>query len=887
MLFREETGIFQGEINQEMKKIIGLLVAAIFLAIQLQAQLFTLGVTDSLTIRNVASDDLGFVFTVGQNSLGQGVVRKYTGAGSPSWTFLDGAGGTYGTNFKILEIAPTGDVYVGGSFGNGAVFAGNTITTSGGTDPMVAKLDAQGNLQWYVSYPGNGTSFEDVYDIRVTANGDVSILGYSNNSIVLNGNTVSTTGARPFFATFTSNGTFVNGGFANTATGACWNASFDNVGNIYATHFDSPNQTLSKFDSTGVLQWQISGTGNGEWWDLAVDSQGDVVAGGSFDGSFSMNGSTYTSTTMWDDLFIFKASSSGNFLWAKQFSSVEADNIYDIELNASDEIFICGIMGAPCNFDLITAPSQGGLETFLAKLAPSGSVEWATSGGNPSVDIQTGLHLNLVTGKLLLSATSAISTCTFGPLSMSVTNSYWVETIDHACTARGILFRDLDGNGLQGVGENGFARQVVQMTPGPLYGFSSPTGNYEIYSNIGNYSIGLPNMPLYHTYSGATIHAANYTALGQFDLLNDFALEPIPNMNDLRVHATALNYGARQGRTEGYVIQYENVGTTTLNGLVSFKYPAGSSFSYANPAPSGFFTASDSVEWNAGSLAPGQTGYIFVAIQMPTFYALNSQIPFHAHITPVIGDQAPGDNHRHFTHTVVGPYDPNIKQVYPEGDISPQFVAASEHLTYTVYFQNTGNDTAYFVRLEDTLSANLDLSTFEWLSSSHPNTWQINNDRRLRIDYDNIMLPDSFVDELGSHGFFQYRAKPLSSLQVGDEIHNRANITFDYNVPIVTNTTVTRVAVPVAVVPQTLEEALLKVFPNPTQGNLNFSLVGNLWGTSVSVAIHDIHGRKVRTVPPFSAGTQVDVSALPAGMYLCRAADARGKVIATVPFVKQ
>ncbi|PSJ23904.1 hypothetical protein B7P34_36265, partial [Streptosporangium nondiastaticum] len=57
-------------------------------------------------------------------------------------------------------------------------------------------------------------------------------------------------------------------------------------------------------------------------------------------------------------------------------------------------------------------------------------------------------------------------------------------------------------------------------------------------------------------------------------------------------------------------------------------------------------------------------------------------------------------------------FDPNIKEVYPT-TISPN---QSEWLTYTVHFQNTGNDTAYLVVLKDTLSQDLMPETFQYLA---------------------------------------------------------------------------------------------------------------------------------------------------------------------------
>jgi hypothetical protein len=52
------------------------------------------------------------------------------------------------------------------------------------------------------------------------------------------------------------------------------------------------------------------------------------------------------------------------------------------------------------------------------------------------------------------------------------------------------------------------------------------------------------------------------------------------------------------------------------------------------------------------------------------------------------------------------------------------------------------------------------------------------------------MLPDSTTDYEGSMGYFQYRLKALYLTCLnGTQIENTAYIYFDYNAPIVTNTT--------------------------------------------------------------------------------------------------
>ncbi|MBL0050524.1 MAG: hypothetical protein IPP29_02870 [Bacteroidetes bacterium] len=110
-------------------------------------------------------------------------------------------------------------------------------------------------------------------------------------------------------------------------------------------------------------------------------------------------------------------------------------------------------------------------------------------------------------------------------------------------------------------------------------------------------------------------------------------------------------------------------------------------------------------------------------------------------------------------------------------------------LDYVIYFQNTGNDTAFNVKVENIIPPQLDLGSFEYLSSSSPVNISLNSQSRLAsFEFPNIQLPDSNIDEPGSHGYIRYRIQPLKTLQVNDSISSYAAIYFDFNAPVITNT---------------------------------------------------------------------------------------------------
>lgn len=208
---------------------------------------------------------------------------------------------------------------------------------------------------------------------------------------------------------------------------------------------------------------------------------------------------------------------------------------------------------------------------------------------------------------------------------------------------------------------------------------------------------------------------------------------------------------------------------------------------YISPAPGALIpssSSSNSVTWNIpdyGSVNPDSAFNII--IQVDTTAQAGQQICFTVSVTPTAGDNNPSNNVLTHCFTVRTSYDPNNKEVSPAGRID----STQGWLTYTVNFQNTGNDTAIHIYIDDTLDTNLDMASFQLLAYSHPNVTQVLPGGVVKFNFPNIYLPDSNVNEPLSHGFVQYKVKVKDGLATGSGIRNKAYIYFDFNPPVETN----------------------------------------------------------------------------------------------------
>ncbi len=228
-------------------------------------------------------------------------------------------------------------------------------------------------------------------------------------------------------------------------------------------------------------------------------------------------------------------------------------------------------------------------------------------------------------------------------------------------------------------------------------------------------------------------------------------------------------------------------------------------------------------------------------------------------------------------------YDPNDKQAFPRGFTNQNIIPPNSQLEYLVRFQNTGNDTAFTVYVIDTLDQNLNVESLELGASSH--SYQISlqtiksGKTFIRWQFDNILLPDSNINELRSHGFVQYRISPKPGLALGSKVRNHAEIYFDFNPPVITNQTLTTfdnvtytdpslnnnvtVLVPTGVSASVRKR--MRLYPNPvtaSQLKIHFEESGRL-------TLFDAQGKEVWHSVSLQGDQTIPVH-LRTGMYLAR-----------------
>jgi hypothetical protein len=462
------------------------------------------------------------------------------------------------------------------------------------------------------------------------------------------------------------------------------------------------------------------------------------------------------------------------------------------------------------------------------------------------------------------------------------TNDFWVVKLaEHYNSITGKLYADLNSNNAQDAGEPVLANRKVTEQNTNRFGFSGWNGLYYVaVVDTGNYSVTAE--PLNNFTSAPLIHNAYFSSILQTDSLNDFAFQPNAVFNDLCITITPAT-AFRAGMNATYVINYENVGTTTMNNCSVIFFPH-SAVSYVGSNVTPFSVAPDSVFWNIGALTPFQTGSIVVTVNVTVGTPIGSTINSGVRIEPVSGDANPNSNTDYWVGLTTGAVDPNDILVNRITLFTTDF-PNPPFLEYIIRFQNVGNDTAFTVLIFNPIDTNkLELNTLDFVSSSHPVDMQyVLHERHMKFTFNNILLPDSTTNEPMSHGFVRYKIKPKPNLVVNDSISNDATIYFDFEAPLLTNTVVTTVVLPTGLndgIPAQ-DNVTVWVWPNPVKENLNVGIKLNS-SSEITIEVLNVLGQSVATkkIKGESGENRIDMphEELPAGEYLIKA-DIGGKLI--------
>jgi hypothetical protein len=277
-----------------------------------------------------------------------GWIGRY-GPGAPAW--VDRIVGPGEDKILTTATAPNGDFYAGGWFELTTSWNGGMLTTAGGRDMFVTRLNSfTGAVIQTKQFGGAGRD-----EIATIAGDGTSLIlgGFFDDTINNFGGT-----AQPITA---------------TATAAGGPGSLDIC--------------VAKLDAAmaGVWAVRFGGTGEERGTAVAIDANGDVYVAGQFQGQVAFGAINLTATDtdpLLHDIFLAKLhGNNGSVAWAVQLGGAGEDRTARVVVDKAGHPVLTGSL----NNDAV-----------IASFDPTnGSIRWKTMVASPGTDSASGLAVGL------------------------------------------------------------------------------------------------------------------------------------------------------------------------------------------------------------------------------------------------------------------------------------------------------------------------------------------------------------------------------------------------------------------------------------------------------------------------------------------------------------
>ena len=270
-------------------------------------------------------------------------VAMYDKEGVVQWAWNFGGVDSDGANAVVA--APDGGWIIGGSFSATADFGTTSLKSRGGTDAMLLKLGAGGDLEWVKQF--GGAYADSITHLAVDGQGNIYVQGQFKDIADWGGKTKLKAG----------------GGSDNDVV-------------------------LAKYDLNGDHLWsqRFGNAFNDVAGGVTVDPSGHVTMVGSFDKSASFGeGDDHTSLGE-SDIFIARYTPSGKLEWARTMGAEREDIAFGVASDAAGNTVTTGWYQGTVDFGKGPLTSKGNKDVFALKLDAKGATIWAESFGDKDHD---------------------------------------------------------------------------------------------------------------------------------------------------------------------------------------------------------------------------------------------------------------------------------------------------------------------------------------------------------------------------------------------------------------------------------------------------------------------------------------------------------------------
>ncbi len=285
--------------------------------------------------------------------------------GQPYWVQKVGGGGNDAVN--AIRTGEDGSIYITGEFSGSITLDGTNFQSTGSIDAFVAKLDPEGDLEWFTRCGGSG--IDRGLKVDVHSNGTLAWVGeftgsagFGSTTLVSQGGTAdmfvalinAETGSltwvasgggaagtdRPSGVSIAPDGSLcVAGEFRGTAT---WGSISRTSQTDPTTGSPSTDVFTVKYTAAGEVVWVEQGSA--KFADRAVDvvhdPQGNIYVTGQFSDTITFD-QTHNNILL-NASFLIRYDANGNEVWFRRFGGAGFNHVRDMELDVSGDLLLTG-----------------------------------------------------------------------------------------------------------------------------------------------------------------------------------------------------------------------------------------------------------------------------------------------------------------------------------------------------------------------------------------------------------------------------------------------------------------------------------------------------------------------------------------------------------------